>query len=179
MKKEVEESEPLFVDTHRTETVTFMGKITFVTPNKSTARIRAGGIRARCGHVHAKTKQHCIKPRNHPQGHSYTLAPSHAAAQARPKKTRIISAATKLDCLQMIEDPIYRKKLMADLRLRKLRPAVECMLWYYAKGKPKEMVEHSGTLSLQQELSALTDEQLRERALEVARMLKSTEPTVH
>ena len=80
----------------------------------------------------------------------------------------------------MIEDSAYRKKLLADLRARELRPAVECMLWYYAMGKPKEMVEHSGTLSLQEELSALTDEQLRDRALAVADMLKrGSKPTVH
>lgn len=156
-----------------------MSKITFVTPNKSTARVRVGGVRARCGHRDKKTKQHCIKPQGHPQGHSYSLAPSHAAEKARPKKTRIVSTETKLDCLQMIEDPIYRRKLLLDLRQRKVRPAVECMLWYYAKGKPKEMVEHSGTLSLQQELSALTTEELHARALDVARMLKASTPTVH
>lgn len=82
-----------------------------------------------------------------------------------------VSTIAKLDCLAMVEDPAYRKKLLADLRARRLRPAVECMLWYYAKGKPKEMVEHSGTLSLQQELSGLTDEELRQRALDVAKML--------
>ena len=79
----------------------------------------------------------------------------------------------------MIEDPIYRRQLLKDLRARKLRPAVECMLWYYAKGKPKEMVEHSGTLTLQQELSALTPEELAQRALDVAQMLKASTPTVH
>lgn len=76
-----------------------------------------------------------------------------------------------MTALEMIEDPAYRKRLLRDLRSRKLRPAVECMLWYYAKGKPKEMVEHSGTLSLQQELSALTPEELRARALAVAKMI--------
>jgi hypothetical protein len=52
------------------------------------------------------------------------------------------------------------------------------MLWYYAKGKPKEMVEHSGTLSLQEELSALSTEELRARALDIAAML-STTPDKH
>jgi hypothetical protein len=147
-----------------------MSKIIFVTP---TAYKRTPGIRARCGHKN-NTGQHCIKPKAHTQGHSYVLAPSHAAAKDAPKKNFVVSKETKLDCLQMIEDPAYRKKLLADLRLRKLRPAVECMLWYYAKGKPKEMVEHSGTLSLQQELSALTNEELQQRALDVAHMLKTT-----
>lgn len=151
-----------------------MSKITFVTP---TSYKRTPGIRARCGYRDKKTGMKCIKPKNHRgAGHSYKLCPSHAAERDRPKKNFVVSKETKLDCLQMIEDPIYRKRLLEDLRERKLRPAVECMLWYYAKGKPKEMVEHSGTLSLQQELSSLTEEELHARALEVAAMLK---PTVH
>lgn len=87
------------------------------------------------------------------------------------KKLHHVSTVTKLECAQMIEDPAYRKKLMADLRARRLRPAVECMLWYYAKGKPKEMVEHSGVLSMQQELAQLTPQELRGRALEIASLL--------
>jgi hypothetical protein len=156
-----------------------MGKITFVVPNKTSKRARTGGIRKRCGHIDKKTSQHCIKPHGHPQGHSYVLAPSHASRAAEPKKNLVVSTATKLDCLQMIEDPIYRKRLLQDLRERKLRPAVECMLWYYAKGKPKEMVEHSGTLSLQQELSALTNDELQQRALDVAKMLAQSKDVVH
>jgi hypothetical protein len=151
-----------------------MAKITFITP---TAYKRTPGIRARCAHRDKKTKQHCIKPQGHTQGHSYKESPVHAAEKAAPKKNLVVSKETKLDCLQMIEDPMYRKRLLADLRERKLRPAVECMLWYYAKGKPKEMVEHSGTLTLQQELSALSNEELQARALEVAAMLKGE--TVH
>jgi hypothetical protein len=142
-------------------------KIVFITNH----RARQPGIRARCSYVHPKTKQQCKKPHDHRQGHAYALP-----NESRPKKSRI-STLTKLDCLQMIEDPQYRKRLLIDLRARKLRPAVECMLWYYAKGKPKEMVEHSGTLSLQQELSVLTPEELRQRALDVAAMLST--PMVH
>jgi hypothetical protein len=46
------------------------------------------------------------------------------------------------------------------------------MLWYYAKGKPKEMIEHSGHINYAAELSNLTNEELRQRALSVAKMLK-------
>jgi len=151
-----------------------MSKITFVTPS---AYKRTPGIRPRCTHRHRETRQHCLKPQGHTQNHSYKDSPVHAAEKAAPKKNFVVSKETKLDCLQMIEDPVYRKRLLADLRERKLRPAVECMLWYYAKGKPKEMVEHSGTLTLQQELSALSNEELQARALEVAAMLKGE--TVH
>jgi hypothetical protein len=42
----------------------------------------------------------------------------------------------------LVEDATYRKKLQADLRKRgNVKPAVECMLWYYAYGKPKQTVE--------------------------------------
>ncbi len=37
---------------------------------------------------------------------------------------------------------------MAAARARTLPPAVETMLWHYAKGKPKEQVEHSGRFEL-------------------------------
>lgn len=156
-----------------------MSKITFITPNKSAARVRTPGIRKRCTHRDTKTKKHCIKPQGHPPGHAYQESPSHLAQKAATEKPHTASKIVKLDCLAMIEDPQYRKTLLRDLRARKLRPAVECMLWYYAKGKPKEMVEHSGTLSLQQELSGLTQEELRARALDVAKMLTKTATTVH
>jgi hypothetical protein len=87
--------------------------------------------------------------------------------RAKGTKNRL-TKITKLNCLEMIEDPIYRRELLLALRKRKLRPAIEVMIWNYAIGKPKEMVEHSGTLSLQQELSALTEEELRARALALA-----------
>jgi hypothetical protein len=156
-----------------------MPKFTFVTPEGTKLRqhvARVPGVRKLCGHQHRTTKLRCLKAAGHKQHHSYRDAPSTVAAKNAPKQNRVVSKITKLDCLAMIEDPVYRKKLLADLRQRKLRPAVECMLWYYAKGKPKEMVEHSGTLSLQEELSALSTEELRQRALDVAKMLA---PTVH
>jgi hypothetical protein len=75
-------------------------------------------------------------------------------------------------CQELIDDPIYLKRLFQDLRARKVRPAVELMLWSYAYGKPKEMVQHSGTVSLVEELNSLTPEELHTRALAVAAMLK-------
>lgn len=48
----------------------------------------------------------------------------------------------KRACAEIVDDPAYRKKLMSRARAGKLPPAVECMLWHYAKGKPKEIVEH-------------------------------------
>ena len=44
----------------------------------------------------------------------------------------------------LVEDPIYRLRLQTRLKSGKIAPAVETMLWFYAYGKPKETVEHSG-----------------------------------
>jgi hypothetical protein len=143
-------------------------------PNSSQKRVRTPGIRARCPHRDSKTKQHCIKPHQHAGAHAYQESPSHEAQKAETQHPHTASKIVKLDCLAMVEDPAYRRQLLKDLRARKLRPAVECMLWYYAKGKPKEMVEHSGTLTLQEELSSLTNDELKQRALDVARMLSTT-----
>jgi len=119
----------------------------------------------------------CIKKENHQGPHRFSARKADAM-QERAGKKRKVPLIAKLDCLAMVEDPIYRARLLEDLRVRDIRPAVECMLWYYAKGKPKEMVEHSGTLSLQEELSALSTEELRARALDIAAML-STTPDKH
>ncbi len=40
-----------------------------------------------------------------------------------------------------MDDPLYQARLQRDLRARKVAPAVEIMLWHYAKGKPVERAE--------------------------------------
>ena len=44
-------------------------------------------------------------------------------------------------CAELVDDPEYRRRLGERLRGGELSPAVECMLWHYAKGKPKEEVQ--------------------------------------
>ncbi len=57
------------------------------------------------------------------------------------------TTAAREACAEIVDDPVYRKKLLAAARARTLPPAVETMLWHYAKGKPKEAVqEHDQTL---------------------------------
>jgi hypothetical protein len=148
-----------------------MKKIVFVRGNS----VRTPGIAPRCREKHRKTGAKCIRKHDHPGACEWernAAGKTHAHLVNSGQNVKHLSRETRLSCLEMIEDPIYRKKLLTDLRARVLRPAVECLLWYYAKGKPKELVEHSGTLSLQEELSGLTDAQLRERALGIASMLK-------
>ena len=44
----------------------------------------------------------------------------------------------KQACAELVDDPGYRRRLGERLRAGELSPAVECMLWHYAKGKPKD-----------------------------------------
>jgi hypothetical protein len=66
----------------------------------------------------------------------------------------------------MVDDPAYRKRLVKDMRARKVAPAIEQMLWYYAKGKPVEQV--TGTFDLRSTIvdpeksKDLTEEELRQ-----------------
>ena len=64
----------------------------------------------------------------------------------------------------LVDDPQYRQKLPHDMRKRRVLPAVETMLWYFAKGKPVERHE----IATPGDFSKLSDDELRvelERAL--------------
>jgi hypothetical protein len=72
----------------------------------------------------------------------------------------------------LVDDPVYRKKLRDDLRKRKLAPAVEVLLWHYAKGKPKETIDVDLTNRVQvlgeEEVRRMTDEELAAAAKALA-----------
>lgn len=76
-------------------------------------------------------------------------------------------------CAEIVDDPKYRAKLLSAARRRKIPPAVECMLWHYAKGKPKEHFEGEVTVrddsvKFKAEMDRLDDE----RAKQVQTFLK-------
>ena len=58
------------------------------------------------------------------------------------------TAEVRAACAAIVDDPTYRRQLIARAQAGTLAPAVECMLWHYAKGKPKDRVEHSGGVVL-------------------------------
>jgi hypothetical protein len=41
----------------------------------------------------------------------------------------------------MVDDPEYQRGLLKRLKSGKLAPAVECMIWYYAKSKPADTLK--------------------------------------
>lgn len=49
-------------------------------------------------------------------------------------------------CAGIIEDPVYLAALATRMRKGRCAPAVECLVWYYARGKPKEMMSVQGRL---------------------------------
>lgn len=57
-------------------------------------------------------------------------------------------------CASIVDDAEYQATIRSRALAGELSPAVECMLWYFAKGKPKEQVEHSGGVALSWESSS-------------------------
>ena len=45
---------------------------------------------------------------------------------------------------EIVDNPEYREKLFARALAGELPPAIEAMLWYYAKGKPPETLHVAG-----------------------------------
>jgi hypothetical protein len=74
----------------------------------------------------------------------------------------------------LVDDPVYRAKLTKDLRRRKVSPPIEQMLWHYAKGKPKDVIELEGRLNFDA-LNRASDAELIARAEELLAKAKQYE----
>jgi hypothetical protein len=70
-------------------------------------------------------------------------------------------------CASVIDDPAYQARLRSRAVTGKLSPAVECMLWYYAKGKPIERRE----ITQLEDVSQMTDAELKADLLDLAMKL--------
>lgn len=78
-------------------------------------------------------------------------------------------------CRHILSSIEYRMSVLNRITLGTLPPAVECLIHYYAHGKPVERVEVKDTSDPLDDFNA---EQLEERALrllEVARQLRTNE----
>ena len=52
-----------------------------------------------------------------------------------------VTAEAKAACDELVDDLTHRAALRKRLIAGKLAPAVECMLWWYAKGKPTDRLD--------------------------------------
>jgi hypothetical protein len=80
----------------------------------------------------------------------------------------------KTVCNRLVDDPVYQATLQRRLRAGKLAPAVECMLWHYAKGKPKEQIEVDGSVeweALAQRLASVRTESADRRPSDSGRVV--------
>jgi hypothetical protein len=92
----------------------------------------------------------------------------------RPRGTlNRVTVEVRAAAAALVDDPQYRRKLLHDLRKRRVLPAVETMLWYYAKGKPVERHE----IATPGDFSKLSDEELRVE-LEKALLFFPSAPTI-
>ena len=57
-------------------------------------------------------------------------------------------------CAAIVDDAAYQRNLLTRARAGDLPPAVECMLWHYRFGKPKERIELDGGTGLLELLAA-------------------------
>ena len=48
-------------------------------------------------------------------------------------------------CRELLERPAVRKRYREQLDAGSLAPTIEAMLWHYAYGVPKQVVEHQGS----------------------------------
>jgi hypothetical protein len=59
-----------------------------------------------------------------------------------------ITAEAREVAQRLVEDEMYQDKFRKRLVAGELGPGVESMLWHYAYGKPKDVVEHQGLGSI-------------------------------
>jgi hypothetical protein len=91
----------------------------------------------------------------------------------RPRGTlNRVTVEVRAAAAALVDDPQYRERLLRDMRTRRVLPAVETMLWYYAKGKPVERHE----IATPGDFSKLSDEELRVE-LEKALLFFPSAPT--
>ena len=77
----------------------------------------------------------------------------------RPGSLNKATVEARAFCASIVDDPVYQAKLRRRAIAGTLSPAIESMLWYYAKGKPKEHLDLG--VSLETKLAILDAGRLR------------------
>ena len=62
--------------------------------------------------------------------------------RGRPRGAKSkVSVEAKAAAARIVDDPVYRENLLEAARAGTPAPAIEVLLWHYAKGKPTELVQ--------------------------------------
>lgn len=71
---------------------------------------------------------------------STSFKPGHNGGRPKGALNKATLEAREI-CAGMVDDPAYLSRLRERLLKGKLPPAVECMIWHYAKFKPTDRVQ--------------------------------------
>jgi len=58
-------------------------------------------------------------------------------------------------CASIIDDPVYQERLTRRALAGELPPAIEALLWHYAKGKPREQLDVTVNAALEESKARL------------------------
>jgi hypothetical protein len=75
-----------------------------------------------------------------PRGRPFALGNKLNPGGRRPGSKNRVTVEARLAAGAIVDDPAYRARLLARALNGTLPPAIEVMLWAYAKGKPVEEV---------------------------------------
>lgn len=94
--------------------------------------------------------------------------PAQPGRPAAPAPSEKVTA--KAFCKSVIASPEYRQSILNRITLGDLPPAVECLMWHYAHGKPTEHFEVKDTTN---HLAQLSLEELEQQALFLADLVRT------
>ena len=86
----------------------------------------------------------------------------------RPGSLNKVTVEAKEFCASIVDDPQYQAKLRARALAGNLPPALEAMIWHYAKGKPKEQVDLSLTERIDADIIARLERGRQRNAMRTA-----------
>lgn len=76
------------------------------------------------------------------------LAALAAGRRSRKGIPNKVTTEGRLAAAQMVDDLTYRQNLFQAMRDRTVPPMIEAMIWYYAKGKPKDVQIVDGNMTI-------------------------------
>ena len=92
-----------------------------------------------------------------PRGPGKPFEKGKAPKGGRPKGVpNKATQEAKLFCVSLVDNPTYRAKFKAAFLSRSIEPALEILVWHYAKGKPATTITATISFDHEGHLAALT-----------------------